>query len=68
MNEEGLVLRKEASGHETQCSLKAEQEQHQINSNSNKLVGISNTQERDGRFKFQSKQYANIEERTKLNT
>lgn len=52
LNEEGLVLRREAPGHEMQCSLKAEQEQLQINSNSNQLVAISNTQERDWLFKF----------------
>lgn len=68
LNEEGLILRREAPGHETQCSLKAEQEQHQINSNSNQLVVISSTQERDWLSKFQRKQYASIEERTKLNT
>lgn len=68
LNEEGLILRREAPGHETQCWLKAEQEQHQINSNSNQLVVISSTQERDWLLKFQRKQYASIEARTKLNT
>lgn len=68
LNEEGLILRREVPGHETQCWLKAEQEQHQINSNSNQLVVISSTQERDWLSKFQRKQYASIEERTKLNT